>query len=223
MIRILLADDHALVRAGIRSLIPAIEGAEVIAEACNGADAVALFDIHLPDVVLMDIAMDTMNGLEATAEIRRRHPAARVIILSMYVNEGYVEQALRAGACGYLLKDTESEEIGRALHAAMRGEVFLSPRVSTQLVESYLRRGADAPAEAAAAAPRRDVQLSGRQREVLQFIAGGLTTREIGQQLGISHKTVEVHRMQLMNRLDIHDIPGLVRYAIRIGLAPLNQ
>jgi len=221
MIRIVLADDHALVRAGIRSLILTIENVEVVAETADGAGAVALVKEHRPDVVLMDIAMGTMNGLEATSVIKSLSPETKVLILSMYVNEAYVEQALRAGASGYLLKDSESNDIGLALNAVLRGDIYLCPRVSTQLVQSYLKLGSAPSVDTPAAAPTDDVQLSARQREVLRYIAQGFSTKEIAHQLGISHKTVEVYRAQVMHRLNIHDVPGLVRYSIRTGLISL--
>jgi DNA-binding NarL/FixJ family response regulator len=223
MIRVLLADDHALVRAGIRSLLQAIDSIAVVAEAGNGADAILEVGFHQPHVVLMDVAMETMNGLEATTAIKRRYPDVHVIILSMYLNEAYVEQALHAGASGYLLKDAESAEMERALLAVMRGEIYLCTRVSTQLVESYLKRGTGLGGAAAAARAAERIQLTARQKEILQCIAEGNATKEIAHRLGISPKTVEAHRMQLMERLGIRDIASLVRYAIRIGLITIDK
>ncbi len=223
MSRVLLVDDHALVRAGIRSLLQSIDAVEVVTEAGNGADALVKVEKYRPDVVLMDVAMDVMNGLDATVAIKRRCPDMRVIILSMYLNEAYVEQALQAGASGYLLKDAETAEMERALTTVMRGEIYLCARVSTQLVESYLKRGTGVASKTSNASAGDDVQLTARQREILQYIAQGHATKEIAHRLGISPKTVEAHRTQLMERLGMRDIANLVRYAIRIGLIDIDN
>ncbi|HMD87668.1 MAG TPA: response regulator transcription factor [Anaerolineaceae bacterium] len=216
-IRVLLADDHNLVRAGIRSLIQELTGIEVIAEASDGREALSLIEIHRPDVVLMDIAMAGLNGLEATARVVRDFPEVRVIMLSMHANEEYVWQALRFGASGYLLKDAGTAELELAIKAVARGETYLSPPISKQVIDDYIQRVSGQPdSEKIAAAPAD--RLTQRQREILQLIAEGHTTQAIAQKLNISVKTVETHRMQLMERLDIHEIAGLVRYAIRIGL-----
>jgi len=214
-IRVLLADDHTLVRAGIRSLLENMEGIEVIAEASDGRDALRLVRAHRPDVVLMDIAMPGLNGLEAAARIAKKFPNVRVIILSMHVNEEYVLQALRAGAAGYMVKGADAAELEIAIRAVARGETYLSPMVSKHVVTDYIQRisGETSPLEL----------LTPRQREVLQLIAEGYSTKKIARTLKISVKTVETHRMQLMERLDIHDIAGLVRYAIRIGLVKPDQ
>lgn len=223
MIKVLLVDDHVLVRSGIRLLLQAIDGVDVVAEAGNGAEALEKMESAQPDIVLMDVAMDVMNGLEATAAIKHSFPDVRVIILSMYLNEAYVEQALHAGASGYLLKDAEDSEMERALSTVMRGEVYLCTRVSTQLVESYRKRGAVALTSTASIPNADEIPLTGRQREILQGIAEGYATKEIAHRLGISPKTVEAHRMQLMDRLGIRDIASLVRYAIRIGLVNVDK
>ena len=214
-IRVLLADDHTLVRAGIRSLLENMEGIEVIAEAGDGREALRLVTTHRPDVVLMDIAMPGLNGLEAAARIAKKFPNVRVVILSMHVNEEYVLQALRAGAAGYMVKGADAAELEIAIRAVARGETYLSPMVSKHVVTDYIQRisGETSPLEL----------LTPRQREVLQLIAEGYSTKKIARTLKISVKTVETHRMQLMERLDIHDIAGLVRYAIRIGLVKPDQ
>jgi DNA-binding NarL/FixJ family response regulator len=223
MRRVILVDDHVLVRAGIRSLLQSIDGVEVVAEANNGREALALVEKHQPDMVLMDIGMSEMNGLEATSAIKQRFPTVQIIILSMYINEAYVEQALRAGASGYLLKDAETVEVERTLTAVESGKIYLCPRVSKQLVESYLKRSPTEAIESAETqAPSSECPLTVRQREILRGVAEGFTTKQIAQRLGISPKTVEAHRALLMERLDIHDIPGLVRYAIRSGLVALD-
>lgn len=208
--RVLLADNHTLVRAGLRALLQNIEGIQVIAEAGDGREALRLIAEHQPDVVLMDIAMPEMNGLEATAHVVKEFPQVRVIMLSMHANEEYVLQALRIGAMGYLLKDAGISELELAIKAISQGETYLSPAVSKHVVANYLQRVGNEPSSLE--------QLTSRQREILQLIAEGKSTKEIAELLYISVKTVETHRMQLMKRLDIHDVAGLVRYAIRMGL-----
>lgn len=221
-IRLLLADDHTLVRGGIRALLNELDEVEVIAEANDGREALSLIESHQPDIVLMDIAMSGMNGLEATMRVTRDFPEIRVIILSMHTNEEYVLQALRSGAVGYLLKDAGISELEIAIEAVFRGETYLSPPVSKHVISDYVRRvGVDAQ-ENLDSQPTLE-RLTMRQREILQLIAEGYTTQEMANLLNISVKTIETHRMQLMDRLDIHDIAGLVRFAIRVGLISLEE
>ncbi len=210
-LRVLLVDDHKLVRAGMRSLLRDIEGVEVVGEASDGAEALQLAERERPDVVLMDIAMKGMNGLEAAARLRERLPATKIVILSMHTSEEYVLLALRAGAAAYLIKDSATSELELALQSVMRGETYLSPAISRQVVEGYVQR----MGEGGAADP-----LTPRQREVLKRIAEGRSTKEIAYELNLSVKTVETHRAQLMERLGIRDVAGLVRYAMRAGLVP---
>lgn len=212
-IRVLLADDHGLMRAGIRSLIQQFAGIEVVAEAADGREALDLIKAHRPDVAMMDIAMRGMNGIEATARISREFPDVRVVILSMYANEEYVAQALQAGARGYLLKDAAPSELELALCAVVRGEVYLSSVVSGTLVTDYLRRIREQGSDSSDV-----IALTPRQREILQLIAEGKTNKEIARILHLSLKTIDSHRTQLMVRLNIHDVTGLVRYAIANGL-----
>jgi DNA-binding NarL/FixJ family response regulator len=209
-IRVLLTDDHRLVRAGLRALLQSLEGVQVVAEAGNGYEALQLAEQHQPDIVIMDIGMEELNGLEAAARMGKSTPAPRIIILSMHANEEYVRRSLQAGAAGYLLKGAEPAELELAIHAVMRGETYLTPAVSKQVVQDYLQGSGVKPD------PLQD--LTPRQREVLQLIAEGNSTKEIAYKLNLSIKTVETHRGELMNRLDIHDVAGLVRYAIRTGL-----
>jgi len=210
-VRVLLADDHALVRAGIRALLQGLEGVTVVAETGNGAEVLELARAHRPDVVLLDISMPGLSGLDASAQLQQELPEVRVVVLSMHANEEYVLQALRAGAVGYMLKDSATAELELALKAVMQGETYLSPPISKQVVEGYVQRvGAEQPASE---------KLTPRQREVLQLIAEGHSTKEIAYRLELSVKTVETHRAQLMERLQIRDIAGLVKYAIRSGLA----
>jgi len=209
-IRVVLADDHTLVRAGIRALLEKLPDVHVVAEASDGREAVHLVTTTQPDVVLMDIAMPGLNGLEATRRLVKEFPAIRVLILSMHKNEEYVWQALRAGAVGYLLKDADLAELALAITAVTHGETYLSPPISKHVIREYVQRvgGEETGLE----------QLTPRQREILQLIAEGHTTKMIAQRLGLSVKTVETHRVQMMERLDIHEIAGLVRYAIRMGV-----
>ena len=210
-LRVLLVDDHALVRAGIRSLLRDIEGIEVVGEAADGAEALAIAGRERPDAVLLDIAMKGMSGLETAARFRELHPGVKVLILSMHASEEYVLQALRAGAAAYLIKDSATAELELALRSVMRGETYLSPAISRQVVEGYVQRvGAGAG----------DDPLTPRQREVLKRVAEGRSTKEIAFDLGLSVKTVETHRAQIMERLGIHDVAGLVRYAMRTRLVP---
>src|SRR6266705_1304277 len=209
-VRVLLADDHALVRAGIRALLEGLEGVTVVAEAGNGSEVLELARKHRPDVVLLDISMPGLGGLEASALLKQELSEVSVVMLSMHANEEYVLQALRAGASGYMLKDSATAELELALQAVMQGETYLSPRISKQMVEGYVQRvGGEQP---------KSDNLTPRQRQVLQLIAGGHSTTEIAYRLELSVKTVETHRAQLMDRLQIRDIAGLVKYAIRSGL-----
>ena len=207
--RILIVDDHALVRAGLRRLMEEIEGVEIVQEASDATVALGVIEASRPDLVMMDIGMPDINGLEATAMITSGFPDIRVIILSMYCSEEDVLQALRAGASGYLLKNSAPAEIAIAIAAVMNGGVYLSPQVSKSVVDGYLDRVKINSSSSSARSPR--------QREVLSLVAEGLSTKEIARRLGISGKTVETHRTQLMTRLDIHEVAGLVRYAIKAG------
>jgi DNA-binding NarL/FixJ family response regulator len=209
-IRVLLADDHTLIRAGIRELLQGLNGVEVSGEAGDGHEALQLVETLQPDVVLLDIGMPGLNGLEVAARLAKLHPAMRVLILSMHMSEEYVLQALRAGAAGYLLKGAAVAELELAVRAVARGQTYLSPAVSKSVVDEYVRRtgGAADPLEA----------LTPRQREILQLVAEGNTSKGIARKLGLSYRTVETHRNQLMKRLDIHDVSGLVRFAVRAGI-----
>jgi DNA-binding NarL/FixJ family response regulator len=213
--RVLLADDHALVRAGIRALIEKIPNVEVVGEAGTGRNALELVISKLPILVLMDIAMAELGGLEALPRITKDFPGVKVIILSAHANEEYVIRALRSGAAGYMLKDAATAELELAIRSVTADKTYLSPSISRTVINSYLERvgGQLSPIE----------QLTPRQREILQLLAEGSNTKEIASDLDISVKTVESHRLQLMDRLDIHDVPGLVRYAVRSGLVSAER
>ena len=216
LIRVLLADDHALVMAGIRALVEELGTTQIIAEANNGRDAVALAKQHRPDLVIMDISMKDLNGIEATAQIMAEVPSTRVLILSMHTTEDFVRRAIKAGAAGYLVKDSAPLDLKMAIAAVLRDEIYLSPRVSKHVVAGFLH-----------GKPHQDESsmdaLTARQREVLQMVAEGKSTKEIAYQLNVSVKTVETHRAALMERLDIHDIAGLVLYAVRHGLISVDR
>jgi DNA-binding NarL/FixJ family response regulator len=211
--RVLLADDHALVRAGIRMLLEKLTWVEVVGEASDGREAMELTRSHKPDLILADISMAGLNGLELADRIAKEFPKTRVIILSMHSNEQYVTRALRGGAAGYLLKDAAQEELELALRTVRAGQTYLSAAISRQVIERHLQGEEDNSGE----------KLTSRQREILQLIAEGKNTKEIASVLGLSAKTVEAHRAQLMERLKIRDVPGLVRYAIREGLITAEE
>jgi DNA-binding NarL/FixJ family response regulator len=214
-IRVLLADDHVLVRAGIRALLEKIPNVEVVGEANTGREALELVRSKLPNLVLMDIAMTELGGLEALPRVTKDFPTVKVIILSAHANEEYVIRALREGASGYMLKDSATTELELAINSVIQGKIYLSPSISRTVIDDYLQRvgGPVSPLE----------QLTPRQREILQLLAEGESTKEIAYKLDISVKTVEAHRLQLMERLNIHDVPGLVRYAVRSGLVSAER
>jgi DNA-binding NarL/FixJ family response regulator len=209
-IRVLLADDHTLVRAGIRSLLQGLADVDVMGEAGDGHEALRLAETHRPDIVLLDVGMPGLNGLEVAGRLAALDSAIRVIILSVHTSEEYVLRALRAGCMGYLLKGSAVPELEVALRAVYRGETYLSPAVSKRVVDEYVNRtgGATDPLDA----------LTPRQREILQLAAEGHSSKEIAQLLGLSLRTVDTHRAQLMERLDLHDLTALVRFAVRVGL-----
>jgi DNA-binding NarL/FixJ family response regulator len=215
-IRVLLADDHNLVRAGIRALVEGIEGITIVAEADNGREAVVLAKLHRPELVVMDISMRELNGIEATAQIRAELPQTRVLVLSMHTTEDFVRRALKAGASGYLVKDSAPLELKMAIEAICRGETYLSSRVSKSLL-SGLVGGRPPSAQSSLDA------LTPRQREILQLIAEGKSTKEIAFTLSVSVKTVETHRAALMERLGIHDVAGLVVFAVRHELISVDR
>jgi len=216
-IRVLLVDDHELVRAGFRALLANLSEVEVVAEAEDGRAALDLVAAHQPDVVLMDISMPGLNGLEATSRIAKEYSHTRVIILSMHASEDHVLLALRKGASGYLLKGARLAELDLAVRSVARGEVYLSPAASKYVLADYVQRAGE-PKSATERESLSIDRLTARQREVLQLIAEGRTVKQIAQTLGISVKTAETHRAQIMERLAIHDLAGLVRYAIRAGI-----
>jgi len=214
-IRVLLADDHNIVREGLRSLLEKEPDIEVVAMADNGRTAVRLAGELKPDVAVLDIAMPEMNGIEATRRINRVNPEIRVLTLSMHSARRFVTEALSAGSKGYLLKDCASEELVRAIRTIAADETYLSPKVAGLIVKDYLKHSPDS-------APSAESCLTIREREVLQLIAEGESTKEIAFKLGVSIKTVETHRQQIMKKLNLNGVADLTRYAIREGLTPLD-
>ncbi|MEO3814056.1 response regulator transcription factor [Sphaerisporangium sp. B11E5] len=209
--RILLADDHALVRRGVRLILDGEPGLTVVAEAGDGAEAVALAREHRPDLAILDIAMPRMTGLRAARELSRQWPEMRILILTMYDNEQYFFEALKSGASGYVLKSVADRDLVEACHAAMRGEPFLYPGAVTALIRDYLdrvREGGTVPPRA----------ITEREEEILKLVAEGHTSQEIANMLVISVKTVERHRANLLQKLGMKDRLELTRYAIRVGL-----
>ncbi len=205
-IRVLLADDHVIVRQGLRALLEK-EGIIVVDEVADGRQAVQSVRDHTPDVAILDLAMPLLNGLDAAREILKLSPRTKPILLTMYTEDHYVLEALRSGVRGYVMKNHSGEDLVRAINQVARGEIYLSPGISEVVVQAYLNKS-DFSVD----------PLSGRERQVLQLIAEGNTTKKIASLLGLSVRTAESHRSRIMEKLDIHETAGLVRYAIRQGL-----
>ena len=207
---IVLADDHRIVREGIRKLLETREDFQVVGEASDGEEAVRMVLEKKPDVALMDIWMPRLSGIDATRRIGKRGLDTKVLVLSMHESRTYVEEVLRAGAAGYIVKNAASQDLLNAIDAVCSGASYLSPTITQQVVDAIARPGEAAPSGVSA--------LTDREREVLQLIAEGLSSKEIAAMLGVSLKTVDSHRSNLMEKLDIHKVSGLVRFAIRAGL-----
>ena len=214
-IRVLLAEDHTIVRQGIAVLLGTESDMEVVGEASNGLEAIDLAKKLVPDVILMDIGMRHLNGLEATREIKKLFPSMKILVLTMYDNEEWIFQILKAGASGYLIKDSAMTDLTSALRAIYQGDSYLSPSISKMVIEEYIRK--------AELGEKRGIEdlLSGREREILQLMAEGNSIPQISSLLCISKKTVEAHKTHIMEKLNIHDKVGLIKYAIRTGLTKL--
>ncbi len=212
---ILIADDHRLLREGLRALLER-DGFQVVGEADNGRSAVRLAKKLQPDIVITDIAMPDLNGIEATRQVRAEAPRSKVLALSMHTESGFVLGILEAGASGYLLKDAAFEELSVAIKAVQNGQIYLSPAIAGVVVRQSLGGLGSKPSSKRA-------KLSKREQEVLQLIAEGKSTKDIAATLNVSVKTVETHRKQIMDKLDIHSVAGLTKYAVREGLTSLDK
>ena len=211
--KVLLADDHAILREGIRMVLDSQAGITVVGEAEDGRQALEMVEALQPDVVVMDIAMPNMNGAEATRQIRRRFPRTRVVILTMHENQQYLMQIVNAGATACVLKRSAGTELVTAVKAAARGESYFSPTMASMMLDVYRKQLVEDGGDELA-------MLTEREREVLQLVAEGKTSQEIADQLFVSIKTVQTHRMHIMEKLDAHDRTDLVRHAIRLGIIP---
>jgi two-component system response regulator NreC len=221
--RIIIADDHSVVRSGLRLLLQSSPDFTVVAEAEDGEDAVALVDRHKPDVVIMDISMPKLNGIEATGIMKQNNPDLKIIILTVHEDEEYVYQMLRAGASGYVLKSAGKKEIFAAIESALSGERFFSPGISKLIIEGFIKRDKEQLQAQEQLQTHSKQQLTKREIEVLQYIAQGFTNRKIAEALFLSIRTINTHRTNLMQKLDIHDTARLVRYAIETGLVKLKN
>jgi len=216
-LKILLVDDHTIVRQGLKALLEAHSGFVIVGEAENGREAVKKAQELSPDIVIMDIAMPVLNGLEATRQIKRALPDTKVLALTMYNDEEYVFQILKSGASGYLIKETAANELITGILSIKSGNPFFSPSISRKIMESYLNEDEDKKGKG------ESDKLTNREKEVLQLIAEGYTNNEIANLMNISVKTVETHRAHVMSKLDIHDVAGLIKYAIKKGLVVLDS
>ena len=214
-IRVLLADDHALIRSGIATLLQSNKDFVVVGEAEDGEEAVRKTGELKPTVVVLDLSMPKLSGIDATKQITKKYPEVNVLVLTMHENEEYVYQILKSGAAGYVLKSAGKEELITAIRAAAKGEKFFSPRISQLMAEGYVRRVEQVATEVETG----DVPLTRREREVLILVVDGMTNQQIADQLFISPRTVDTHRTNIMQKLNIHDLANLVRYAIEHGIA----
>lgn len=212
-IRVLLADDHTIVRQGLRALLDSQEDIEVVGEAEDGRQAFEKTKELIPDIVIIDITMPNLNGIEATRQIKKLNPEIKVLVLTVHDNEEYIHQILQAGASGYLLKESAVTDLVSAINAVKKGGIFLSPAISKVVVKDYIRHAEEGTGDFDSLNI-----LTNREREVLQLIAEGRTNREVAHLLKLSVKTVDVHRSHIMEKLNIHDVTGLVKYSIRKGL-----
>lgn len=216
--RILIADDHDVVRSGLRVLLHSFPDFLVIGEAVDGEQAVRLAAERKPDVVLMDISMPRLDGIEATMQILEHQPDARIVILSVHEDEEYVQRILKAGARGYVLKNARRKEIAQAIRSALSGDRFFSPGISRLIVDGYIKHAGDPASTPPQPGGKVDQRLTKRETEILGYIAAGMTNKQIAERLFLSFRTVNTHRTNIMQKLDIHDTAGLVRHAMALGL-----
>ncbi len=216
--RILIADDHDVVRSGLRMLLLSSPTFTVVGEAADGEEAFRLAKKHKPDVILMDISMPKLNGIEATKLIKQEQPDIKIIVLSVHEDEEYVYQMLKAGASGYVLKNANKKEIFEAIRSTLSGERFFSPRISSLIVDGFIKRAKEQMQIVVRPESTGEQKLTKRELEILKYIAEGYTNRQIAEALFLSFRTINTHRTNLMQKLNIHDTAGLVRHAIGLGL-----
>jgi DNA-binding NarL/FixJ family response regulator len=212
-IKTLLADDHTIVREGLRALLAVDGGIEVVAEARNGREAIELTKLHRPEVVVMDVAMPVLNGIEAARQIHALFPKTKIIILSAHSDDAYIDRVIEIGAEGFLVKQTSAQILGKTIRKVAAGETYYSPSIAKR-VENHYRK----PGQAGALTAQKATGLTAREHEVIQLVAEGQANKQVAAALNISIKTVEKHRQNLMDKLDIHDTAGLTRYAIAHGI-----
>lgn len=212
--KVFLADDHGILREGLKHILNQTGYCEVVGEAANGKEALEKIDEIKPDIVILDISMPELTGIEAARKIRKYHPEMKVIILSRHDNEEYLEQLLKYGIHGYVLKDDAGHDLIRAMEAVLKGETYLSPRITTRIMKDLSAPGR----EKRDPGTSRFQSLTNREREILKLIAEGKSNEDIGQDLRISPRTVKVHRSNLMRKLDVHKVADLVKYAVKTGL-----
>jgi DNA-binding NarL/FixJ family response regulator len=213
-ISVILADDHPMIRSGIRMLLKEADDISIVGEASNGEEAVTLTRDLTPDIIVLDLSMPKLSGIEAVRIITRRYPKTRILVLTMHENEEYILQIVKSGASGYIIKTSGKDELLKAIRTVAAGEKYFSHRVSEILVEGFIRKsdtGEEPNADKAG-------PLTRREKEILALVAQGLTNQEIGKKLFISHRTVDTHRTNIMQKLDIHDVANLVRYAVQHGI-----
>lgn len=215
--KILIADDHSIVRDGLKNLVRGSQELSLVGEAADGETAVRLASLKMPDLAILDISMPKLNGIEATRLIKQQHPEMKILILTIHEDEEYVYQIIRAGADGYMIKNAEKKEILAAIRAVLHEEPFFSPGISRLIIEKFIKKAKEQDRRVSST----DDNLTGREREVLELIAQGQTSRQIAQKLFLSLSTVNTHRANLMQKLNIHDTAGLVRYAVQHGMVHL--
>jgi DNA-binding NarL/FixJ family response regulator len=214
-LKVLLADDHRVIREGLKMLLNSYDGVEVVGEADNGRKVIAMLQKIVPDVIVMDVSMPELNGIDATIRIRKEYPSVKILALSMHTDRRFIEGMLKAGASGYLVKDCAATELFSAIEMVADGDIYLSPKIAGKIVKSYVNRSPSRRMPGA-------YKLTSREREILQLIAEGKDTKQIAYELFLSPKTVETHRRNIMEKLNIHNVAKLTKFAIKEGITSLD-